>query len=127
MKYLFATLLFLVLQPAFSQTGEVEELVTLYRNEAINGDQNTLVFNHDLQQLEIGDHLIPVSNNTLLSFSKGKGKNLGIVNFMLQKGTAVTSKTDPTYRRASYSIEFRSGKAAKRFLALLEQLKKPRV
>ena len=117
MKYFFLIVLVLGLRSAFCQSEKTQELVSLYKTEALPGSESNFTFHADLQQLEIGDHLIPLSDNTHLSVSKEQ------VNFMLQKGTAVTSKTDPSYRRAFYSIEFKSKKAAKRFLMLLEQLK----
>jgi hypothetical protein len=70
--------------------------------------------------LQVGEYIIPVSQNTLVKVELENGKYE--VGFSLQKGTAVKNTLDPNWKRASLALPFRSRDAAKKFIYQFENL-----
>lgn len=84
-------------------------------------DQSTSVgLAADRQALQIGDFLIPLAQTTLVRCEKEGGKYQ--VRFFLQKGTAITKASDPTFRRAYWALSLHDKKACEQFIALFNEL-----
>jgi hypothetical protein len=120
-KYLLILLyllLFLLKTQAQTTTAQIENL--LLEQQAIEKG-TAVVWKASERQLQIGQYLIPVSDNTHLQIDRNANGRI-VVAFLLQKGTAVTDRTDPNFRRAYWAIPFQSRRAGKHFIALFQQL-----
>ncbi|GAB4030707.1 hypothetical protein GCM10028809_24510 [Spirosoma gilvum] len=72
--------------------------------------------------IQINNHVFPLMETTHLNWSKS-GKDTYEVEFFLQKGTAVTSITDPGFRRAYWKISLSSKQACQKFIELFDSLR----
>ena len=110
MKKILA-LLFLIPAFAFAQSQEPRGLEKagkgLKAKEVVKYDEAS-------RTLEVGDLLIPVSPDTHVKLVSKKKSYA--VEFMLQKGTAIKSKSKSDVKKAWHSIEFESKKAAQDFI-----------
>lgn len=80
-------------------------------------EQHTVAFNEQTNSLQIDEWNIPVSKNTLVKLGKKS-----TVEFLLQRGTAVTSSNDPQVKKAWFSLSFTSRKSAKAFINAFNQV-----
>jgi hypothetical protein len=77
-------------------------------------------FDNSTNSLQVGEHLIPVSQNTLVKVELENGKYE--VEFSLQKGTTIKNTLDPNWKRASFALPFKSQQAAKDFILLFQEI-----
>jgi hypothetical protein len=98
--------------PAFSQVSENHTALVQATTVGL-ADGSEVRLSEDAKSLIVGQYVIPVSADTHVKAAKRKSSR---VEFSLQRGTAITSTTDSSWRRASFSLEFKSKEAAKKFV-----------
>ncbi|MFM9838328.1 MAG: hypothetical protein ACKVOQ_08700 [Cyclobacteriaceae bacterium] len=79
-----------------------------------------ITFDNSTNSLQVGEYIIPISQNTLVKVELENGKYE--VEFSLQKGTTVKNTLDPNWKRASFALPFKSQQAAKNFINIFEEL-----
>jgi hypothetical protein len=79
-----------------------------------------VTFDNSTNSLQVGEYIIPVSQNTLVKVEVENGKYE--VEFSLQKGTTVKNTLDPNWKRASFTLPFKSQHTAKNFVNIFEEL-----
>jgi hypothetical protein len=79
-----------------------------------------VTFDNSSNSLQVGEYIIPISQNTLVKVELENGKYE--VEFSLQKGTTVKNALDPNWKRASFALPFKSQQAAKKFINIFEEL-----
>jgi hypothetical protein len=79
-----------------------------------------VAFDNSTNSLQVGEYIIPVSQNTLVKVELENGKYE--VEFSLQKGTTVKNTLDPNWKRASFALPFKSQQAAKDFISLFQDI-----
>ena len=103
--------------PAFSQVSE--DKTALVRATTVGlAETREIRLADDGKSLIVGEFVIPVSTNTHVKIAK---RRTTWVEFSLQQGTAIIRTNDPSWRRASFSLEFKSREAAKKFLAAFQR------
>jgi hypothetical protein len=114
----YAVLFLMVLSiPAFSQVSE-DKTALVHATTVGLAETREIRLADDGKSLIVGEFVIPVSTNTHVKTAKRRAT---WVEFSLQQGTAITSTNDPSWRRASFSLEFKSREAAKKFLAAFQR------
>jgi hypothetical protein len=110
-KYAVLFLMFLSI-PAFPQaTGDQPALVQAATVGLAESREVRLA--DDGMSLVVGEFVIPVSSQTHVKPAKRKAT---VVEFSLQQGTAITNTNDPSWKRAFFSLEFKSRDEAKKFV-----------
>lgn len=109
MKLLFLFSLVTIQLVSYSQSHETNELVKI----ASSGlkEKQEVSYNAETSSLLVDNWVIPVTRNTFVRILENNQ-----VEFLLQRGTAVTSLQDTTLRRAWLTLPFISRKAANEFI-----------
>jgi hypothetical protein len=115
-KYALLLLMFLSI-PAFSQAPE-DQTALVHATTVGLAESKPVRMTDDGKSLIVGEFVIPVSIETHVKPAKRRS---AWVEFSLQQGTAITNSNDPSWRRASFSLEFKSKEAAKKFLAAFQR------
>ncbi|WP_146010934.1 hypothetical protein [Siphonobacter sp. BAB-5405] len=71
--------------------------------------------------VQINQWIIPLDETTLMDWKKQDG--VYAVQFFLQKGTAITSQHDPSFRRAYGEVKLSSKQACQEFIRLFDGLR----
>ncbi|WP_420153541.1 hypothetical protein [Siphonobacter sp.] len=71
--------------------------------------------------VQINQWIIPLDETTLMDWKKQDG--VYAVQFFLQKGTAITSQYDPSFRRAYGEVKLSSKQACQEFIRLFDGLR----
>lgn len=107
--------------------GVFAEISTLLKSQTTYKEAPFVAYNTIGKELQINDYLLPVKKDVQLvsDTKKEKDKPLALVRFYYQKGLAVTSVKDKTYRKAYFELNFANEKDAGEFIRLFNQLKDP--
>jgi hypothetical protein len=117
----FLIILFLVLPiigKAQKEASSIEDLIQTTKDGL--AQKKEVTFNNQANTLQIGEYIIPLSKNTVVKV-EFESKTFK-VEFSLQKGTVIRSSVDPTWKRASFALPFKSRQAAKKFTHLFDEL-----
>ncbi|GHN00129.1 hypothetical protein WSM22_16180 [Cytophagales bacterium WSM2-2] len=122
MKIIYSLILLLLCELAYSQkrTNDIDELIKI-TNSGL-AEKQTVSFSKETSTLTIGTWKIPVSRDTQVKFFRNKGKYE--VEFMLQRGTVVTSTSDVNAKKAWFTLTFNSRQSAKEFTRLFSKASK---
>jgi hypothetical protein len=106
----------------FMSYGQTQSSVDKLIQSAKDGlsQKKEVAFDNSTNSLQVGEYIIPVSQNTLVKVEVENGKYE--VEFSLQKGTAVKNTLDPNWKRASFALPFKSRQAAKNFIHLFQEI-----
>jgi hypothetical protein len=105
MKKIFCLTLFAALFLIKLGAQTENQIKNLLLEQKSIANETAVVWKPETRQLQIGQHLIPISENTHLQIDRNEDKQL-VVEFLLQKGTAVTNINDAAFRRAYWAIPF---------------------
>jgi hypothetical protein len=119
MKKLFTITFLLVQFVCYSQSQSFVDKLIQTTKEGIS-QRKEVAFDNSTYGLQVGEYIIPVSQNTLVKVEVENGKYE--VEFSLQKGTAVTNTLDPSWKRASFALSFKSQQAAKDFIRFFQDV-----
>lgn len=111
---------------SFGQSKEetVNKINLLYAEHvALTKTTNLFKYDESRKVLEFGWVEIPLGNVIIEHTLELDEPNKHFVNFYMQKGTAATDKNDPSFKKAHFRLPFNSGKDAKKFVKLVEELK----
>lgn len=118
------TLLIFILIPlvSFSQQkdNDADKLLEVTKNGIIGAKK--IEYDEQAKNLIIDDLIIPVTAQTHLKRKKHQGNHS--VEFSLQQGTVIESKTNPDLRRAWMMLEFKSKRAGKDFIKHFKNISK---
>jgi hypothetical protein len=106
---------------AQTKNTPLEKLQKVYREQVAWEAPGELSYDDNTKLITVKTFLIPLSQDTKVSFDKKKGNK---VIFTLQKNTAITQTTDSNYKRAYFELEFKTKDACMQFITYFNQLKK---
>jgi hypothetical protein len=119
MKKLLTIIFLLVQFVCYGQSpSSIDKLIQTTKDGL--SQKKEVTFDNSSNSLQVGEYIIPVSQNTLVKVEAENGKYE--VEFSLQKGTAVKNTLDPNWKRASFALPFKSRQAAKNFINIFEEL-----
>jgi hypothetical protein len=121
MKKVLFFILFLAPLPSKLQAQSAAEIKSFLLEQKSIAEGVKVDWNAETRLLQIGRHLISISENTHLQIDRNDAGRF-VVEFLLQKGTAVTDTDDPAFRRAYWTIPLQTRRDCKQFIALLEKL-----
>jgi 2-phospho-L-lactate transferase/gluconeogenesis factor (CofD/UPF0052 family) len=119
MKGILIIPLFFMLIVSYAQNDDPINKLIQTAKEGIS-QKKEVAFDNSTNGLQVGEYIIPVSQNTLVKVEVENGKYE--VEFSLQKGTTVKNTLDPNWKRASFALSFKSQKAAKDFIRLFQDV-----
>lgn len=97
----------------------VGALSDLYQNSVMSA-AGELTFDQARRVIVVGSKEIPMNENTLVNVRKD-GKS-SLVVLAMQKGQAVTDKTDPSKRNAEFIFRMKDKESARKMALLLKEL-----
>jgi hypothetical protein len=115
---LIISLFFMSIVSYAQNDGLINKLIQTTK-EGIS-QKKEVAFDNSTYGLQVGECIIPVSQNTLVKVEVENGKYE--VEFSLQKGTAVTNTLDPSWKRSSFALSFKSQQAAKDFIRFFQDV-----
>jgi hypothetical protein len=119
MKGILIISLFFISIVSYAQNDDLINKLIQTTKEGIS-QRKEVAFDNSTYGLQVGEYIIPVSQNTLVKVEVENGKYE--VEFSLQKGTAVTNTLDPSWKRASFALSFKSQQAAKDFIRFFQDV-----
>jgi hypothetical protein len=112
----------LVCFSAVAQYGldaDISNLQTLFKKE---NKKESVKWLPKQKSVQIGNYIYPIAEATHVKLGNGEDEG-NLVEFFMQRGTAITDIRDVKWRRAYWSITFSDKKACKEFIQLIESLK----
>lgn len=91
---------------------------------ATDKPETVVIYNNQTKLLMINAVEIPVTQDVIIRYSSVKERHhkFYYAEFYFQKGLAVTSRTDPQFKRAYYALSLPDKESAQAFIKLYNEL-----